>query len=151
MYKGITENLGLIYMNWFIIALDIMFALIAAVLGILAHGTFKSIKHLGIGKTFWMPMFISGILFVFGSAVRIFHEFAVEYSWVAMVYTDEIIRISWLLAITILFGSIYSYSRKVKTTIKATTPQGQKEAELTGLKKQTQELLDQIEKLKTKH
>ena len=137
-------------MNWVIIALDIMFALIAAVLGILGHGTFKSVKHLGIGKTFWMPVFISGIFFVFGSAVRIFHEFAVEYSWVAMAYTDEIIRISWLLAITILFGSIYNYSRKVKTTIKLTTPQGQKEVELTGLKKQTHELLKQIEELKAK-
>ena len=137
-------------MNWVIIALDIMFALIAAVLGILAHGTFKSIKHLGIGKSFWIPIFISGILFVFGSAIRIFHEFAVEYNWVAMTYTDEIIRISWLLAITILFGSIYGYSRKVRTAIKVTTPQAQKEAELTGLKKQTQELLDQIDKLKAK-
>jgi hypothetical protein len=135
-------------MNWFIIALDIMFALVAAVLGILGHGTFKSIKHLGIGKSFWMPVFFSGILFVFGSAVRIFHEFAIEYSWVAMTYTNEIIRISWLLAITILFGSIYNYSRKVKTTIKATTPQEQNETELTGLKKQTNDLLKQVEKLK---
>ncbi len=135
-------------MNWFIIALDIMFALMAAVLGILAHGTFKSIKHMGIGKTFWIPIFVSGILFVFGSTVRIFHEFALEYSWPAMTYTDEIIRVSWLLAITILFGSIYSYSKKVKTTIKLTTQQGKKEVELTGLQKQTQELLDQIQKLK---
>jgi len=94
-------------MNWLIIALDILFALVAAVLGILGQGTFKSIKHLGIGKTFWIPVFLSGVLFVFGSVVRIFHEFAVEYSWIAMSYTDEIVRISWLLALTILFGSIY--------------------------------------------
>jgi type VI protein secretion system component VasK len=135
-------------MNWLIIALDIMFALVAAVLGILGHGTFKSIKHLSIGKSFWIPVFVSGILFVFGSVVRIFHEFAVEYSWIAMSYTDEIIRISWLLAITILFGSIYNYSRKVKIIIKATTQQTKKEAELTGLKKQTHDLLKQVEKLK---
>jgi len=125
-----------------------MFALVAAVLGILGQGTFKSIKHLGIGKTFWIPVFLSGVLFVFGSVVRIFHEFAVEYSWIAMSYTDEIVRISWLLALTILFGSIYNYSRKVKITIKATAPEGKKEAELTGLKKQTQDLLKQVEKLK---
>ena len=125
-----------------------MFALVAAVLGILGQGTFKSIKHLGIGKTFWIPVFLSGVLFVFGSVVRIFHEFAVEYSWIAMSYTDEIVRISWLLALTILFGSIYNYSRKVKTTIKATAPEGKKEAELTGLKKQTADLLKQVEKLK---
>ncbi|MEX2737982.1 MAG: hypothetical protein Q6356_002815 [Candidatus Wukongarchaeota archaeon] len=135
-------------MNWLIIALDIMFALVAAVLGILGQGTFKSIKHLGIGKTFWIPVFFSGVLFVFGSVVRIFHEFAVEYSWIAMSYTDEIVRISWLLALTILFGSIYNYSRTVKITIKATAPEGKKEAELTGLKKQTHDLLKQVEKLK---
>ena len=103
-------------MNWFLIILDILFAMVAAVLGILGHGTLKSIKHLGIGKSFWIPVFLSGIFFVIGSAVRIFHEFATEYSWAVMTYTDEIIRISWLIAISILFGSIFSYSRKVKTT-----------------------------------
>jgi hypothetical protein len=135
-------------MNWLIIALDIMFASVAGVLGILGHGTFKSVKHLGIGKAFWMPIFFSGIFFVFGSAVRIFHEFAVEYNWAAMIYTDEIIRVSWLLGITILFGSIYNYSRKVKMTIKSADPQEQKEDELTGLKKQTQDLLKKVEQLK---
>lgn len=138
-------------MNWLIIALDILFALVAAVLGILGLGTFKSIKHLGIGKSFWMPLFLSGILFVLGSAVRIFHAFAVEYGWLVMTYTDEVIRVSWLLAIGILFGSIYSYSRKVKTTIKVIMPEAQKEIELKGLKKQTNDLLKQIEKLKAQN
>jgi hypothetical protein len=137
-------------MNWSLIVLDIMFAMVAAVLGILGHGTFKSIKHLDAGKSFWVPIFVSGIFFVFGSAVRIFHEFAIEYGWIIMSYTDEIIRISWLLAITILFASIYNYSRKVKITIRALNPQAEKEAELTGLKKQTNDLLKEVEKLKTK-
>lgn len=137
-------------MNWFIIALDIMFALIAAALGILGHRTFKSIKHLGIGKFFWIPVFISGIIFLIGATVNIFHEFAVEYNFVTLAYTEEIIRISWLLAITVLFSSIYNYSRKVTTAIQITTPQDQKETELSELKKQTNELLKQIEKLKTK-
>lgn len=136
-------------MDWLLIALDIMFALVAAVLGILAHGTFKSIKHLGAGKSFWVPIFVSGILFVFGSVVRIFHAFAIEYGWVVMNYTDVIIRISWLIAITIIFASIFNYSRKVKITIRAMNPQAEKEAELTGLKKQTDDLLKEIEKLKT--
>lgn len=135
-------------MNWLIISLDILFALVAAVLGILGLGTFKSIKHLGIGKSFWVPVFVSGVLFVFGSAVRIFHEFAVEYSWVIMIYTDEIVRISWLLAIGILFGSIYNYSRKVKASIKVTAPNAKSAAELTLMQKQTNELLKRIEKLR---
>lgn len=125
-----------------------MFALVAAVLGILGHGTFKSIKHLGAGKSFWIPIFVSGIFFVFGSAVRIFHDFAIEYGWIVMSYTDEIIRVSWLIAITILFASIYNYSRKVKIAIRAMTPQAEKAAELTALKKQTHDLLKQVEKLK---
>jgi hypothetical protein len=137
-------------MNWLIIALDILFALVAAVLGIMGLGTFKSIKHLGIGKSFWMPIFLSGILFVFGSAVRIFHAFAVEYGWVVMVYTEELIRISWLLGIVILFGSIYSYSRKVKMSIQLAAPETEKEVELKGLNKQANDLLKQIEKLKAK-
>jgi len=83
----------MVNMNWLIIALDILFALVAAVLGILGQGTFK----------------------------------------------------------TILFGSIYNYSRKVKTTIKATAPAGKREAELTGLRKQTADLLKQVEKLKAQH
>ena len=137
-------------MNWLIIALDILFALVAAVLGIMGLGTFKSIKHLGIGKSFWMPIFLSGILFVFGSAVRIFYAFAVEYGWVVMVYTEELIRISWLLGIVILFGSIYSYSRKVKMSIQLAAPETEKEVELKGLNKQANDLLKQIEKLKAK-
>jgi hypothetical protein len=137
-------------MNWLIIALDILFALVAAVLGIMGLGTFKSIKHLGIGKSFWMPIFFSGILFVFGSAVRIFHAFAVEYGWV-IVYTEEVTRISWLLGIVILFGSIYSYSRKVKMSIQLAAPETEKNAELKGLNKQTNDLLKQIEKLKAKN
>lgn len=138
-------------MNWLIIVLDILFAMVAAVLGILSLGTFKSIKHLGIGKSFWVPLFLSGILFVIGSAVRVFHAFAVEYGWLATAYSEEITRVSWLLAIGILSGSIYSYSRKVKTSIKLTTPEAQRELELTGLKKQTNDLLKQIEKLKAQN
>ena len=135
-------------MNWIIITLDIMFASIAAILGILAYGTYKSVQHLNAGKSFWIPMLISGIFFIFGSAVSIFHQFAVEYGWIVMTFTDEIIRISWFIAITVMFTSIYSYARNVKTTIRAMNPTVEKKAELVGLKKQTEDLLKQVEKLK---
>lgn len=138
-------------MNWLILVLDILFALVAAILGILGLGTFKSIKHLGIGKSFWVPLFLSGILFVLGSAVRVFHAFAVEYGWLATTYTEEVTQVSWLLAIGILSGSIYSYSRKVKIAVKFTTPEAQRENELKGLNKQTADLLKQIEKLKAQN
>jgi len=138
--------------NWLILFFDILFALVATVLGVLGLGTFKAIKHLGIGKSFWVPIFVSGVLFVFGSAVRIFHEFAVELGWSLTIYTDEIVRVSWLLALCILMGCIYSYSRKVKTAIRVP---GQADApavaELTLIQKQTTELLKRIEKLRNEN
>jgi hypothetical protein len=138
--------------NWVILFSDILFALVATVLGILGLGTFKAIKHLGIGKSFWVPIFVSGLLFVFGSAVRIFHEFAVELGWALTLYTDEIVRVSWLLAICILMGCIYNYSRKVKKAIRVPKQANAHSiAELTLMQKQTNELLKRIEKLKNEH
>jgi len=138
--------------NWVILFSDILFALVATVLGILGLGTFKAIKHLGIGKSFWVPIFVSGLLFVFGSAVRIFHEFAVELGWPLTIYTDEIVRVSWLLALCILMSCIYNYSRKVKTAIRAPRQaNAHSVAELSLMQKQTNELLKRIEKLKNEH
>ena len=139
-------------MNWVILFSDILFALVATVLGILGLGTFKAIKHLGIGKSFWVPIFVSSLLFVFGSAVRIFHEFAIELGWALTVYTEEIVRVSWLLALCILMGCIYNYSRKVKTAIRVPEQaNAHSVAELTLMQKQTNELLKRIEKLKNEH
>ena len=136
-------------MNWLLLFSDILFALVATVLGVLGLGTFIAIKHLGIGKSFWVPIFVSGVLFVFGSAVRIFHEFAVELGWSLTIHTDEIIRVSWLLALCILMGCVYNYSRKVKTAIRVSKQEdAHSVAELTLMQKQTNELLKRIEKLK---
>jgi hypothetical protein len=138
--------------NMVILFTDILFALVATVLGVLGLGTFKAIKHLGIGKSFWVPIFISGLLFVFGSAVRIFHEFAVELGWSMTIYTDEIVRVSWLLALCILMGCVYNYSRKVKTAIRVPRQaDAPSVAELTLMQKQTNDLLKRIEKLKNEH
>jgi len=138
--------------NWLILFCDILFALIATVLGVLGLGTFKAIKHLGIGKSFWVPIFVSGVLFVFGSAMRIFHEFAVELGWSLTIYTDEIVRVSWLLALCILMGSIYNYSRKVKTEIRVSRQANAPSvAELTLIQKQTSELLKRIEKIRNEN
>jgi len=138
--------------NWLILFSDILFALVATVLGVLGLGTFKAIKHLGIGKSFWVPIFVSGVLFVFGSAVRIFHEFAVELGWSLTTYTDEIVRVSWLLALCILMGCIYNYSRKVKTVIRVSNQENAPSvAELTLIQKQTNELLKRIEKLRNEN
>jgi hypothetical protein len=135
-------------MNWLIIALDMLFALIAAILGILGFKTFKSIEHLGVGKSFWVPIFLSGIFFLFGSAVRILNIFFVEYSWGVIAFADEVFRGSSLLAIGILLSSIYGYSKKVKNALLVTETDVPQEIELTALEKQTNDLLKQVEKLK---
>jgi hypothetical protein len=135
-------------MNWLIIALDILFAMIAAILSILGFRTYQSIKNLNVGKSFWVPIFLSGIFFVLGSAARILSAFFIEYGSGAMTFIDEVVQVSSLLAIGILLSSIYGYSRKVKTAVKVTKVNVHKETELTTLEKQTNDLLKQVEKLK---
>lgn len=96
-------------MNWLILISDVIFALVATLLGILGLRTLRAIRHLGTGKSFWIPVFLSGALFLIGSIVTIFHE--VNFSLTTK--TDEVVQISRLLALCILLGGIYSYSRKV--------------------------------------
>lgn len=100
-------------MNWLILSFNVLFALIAAMLGLLGLHTFRAVKHLGTGKSFWMPVFLSGALFLFGSIVTIFHE--VNFSLTTL--TDEVVQISQLLAICSLLVGIYSYSRKVSINL----------------------------------
>ena len=96
-------------MNWLILIPGVIFALVATLLGILGLRTLKVIKHLGTGKSFWMPVFLSGVLFLAGSILTILHE--VNFSLTTK--TDEVVQISQLLALSILLGGIYSYSRRV--------------------------------------
>ncbi len=138
--------------NWLILISDVVFALVASILCRLGLSTIKAIKHLGIGKSFWIPVFLSGILFLLGSTLRIFNQVAVElYSLTFFsvelgsltIKTEEIVHLSWLFALCILMFSIYNYSKKVKTIRSPTTPN-----ESNELTDQTTELLKRIEKLK---
>lgn len=110
-------------MNWLILISDVAFAFVAAILAAQGLRTLKAIKHLGIGKSFWIPVIASGALFLIGSVFGIFHEIAVELDLSLTINTDEIIHVSWLLALCLLMGSIYSYSRKVKTIKKLPMPE----------------------------
>ncbi len=93
-----------------------LFASIATVMSILGLSTSKAIRHLGIGKSFWIPVFLSSTLFLVGSIARIFHNVVVgTYSSSMVIGTDQIVDISWLFALCLLTCSIYNYSRKVKT------------------------------------
>jgi hypothetical protein len=96
-----------------ILVFEVVFALIAAILSILSLKTWKAIRHLGVGKSFWIPVFMSSVFFIVGSIVTIFHE--VNFSLTNN--TDEIAHVSRLLALSILVCGIYSYSRKVKQNL----------------------------------
>lgn len=102
-------------MNWLILVSDVVFAFIAAILGMLGLSTLQAIKRWGVGKSFWIPVSVSGALFLVGSIVTIVHEVAVELNWSLTINTDEIVHVSWLLALCILMYGIRNYSRKVKT------------------------------------
>jgi len=92
-----------------VLVLEMVVASIAVALILLSLKTLQAIKHVGVGKSFWMPVAVSGFLFFFGSIVAILFEL----SFSLTAYTDEVVQVSRLLALCILVGGVYSYSRKV--------------------------------------
>jgi hypothetical protein len=74
--------------------------------------TLQAIKHLGVGKSFWTPVAISGFLFFFGSVVATLFEVSPSTFSLAD-YTGEVVQVSRLLALGILVVGVYSYSSRV--------------------------------------
>jgi len=103
------------------LVLEVVFASIAAVLSLLSFRTMRTIKHLGVGKSFWTPVLMSGALFLFGSVVTILYEENFSFT----PYTDEVVQFSRVLALCILVVGVYSYSRKISKNLaeKFTIPQ----------------------------
>ncbi len=91
-----------------------VFASIAALLSILSFKTLRAIRHLGVGKSFWIPVFVSSITFIVGSAVTILYEVGFSFT----TQTVTVVQVSRILALCILVVGIYSYSRKVKGSLK---------------------------------
>jgi len=81
----------------------------AVALILLSLKTLQTIKYLGVGKSFWMPVALSGFLFFFGSIIAILFEL----NFSLTEYTNEVVQISQLLALCILVSGVYSYSRKI--------------------------------------
>ena len=92
-----------------VLILEMAVASIAVALILLSLKTLQAIRHLGVGKSFWTPVAVSGFLFFFGSVVAILFEL----NFSLTTYTDEVVQISRLMALCILVGGVYSYSRKV--------------------------------------
>ena len=101
-------------MNWLIIVSNITFALIAALLCTLSWKTLKKIKHLNVGKSFWLPVFTSGLLFTICSIITIFNE-TVFTSTIAV----EIEQVAQLIAFCSLSIGIYSYSKMIRKNLPA--------------------------------
>lgn len=99
-------------MNWLIIISNITVASIATLLCVLGLSTLKTIRHLNMGKSFWIPVFVSGLLFLIGSITTIFNEVGLS-----LTSTDEIVQITQLIALCFLSGGIYGYSRRIRKNL----------------------------------
>jgi uncharacterized membrane protein YedE/YeeE len=99
-------------MNWLTLILNITFASVAILLCVLGLSTLKTIRHLNVGKTFWIPVFVSGLLFSIGSITTIFNEVGLSLTSI-----NEIGQIAQLIALCFLSGGIYSYSRTIRKNL----------------------------------
>jgi len=95
-----------------VLVLEIAVAAVAVALILLSLKTLQAIKHLGVGKSFWTPVAISGFLFFFGSVVATLFELSPSTFSLAD-YTGEVVQVSRLLALGILVVGVYSYSSRV--------------------------------------
>jgi len=95
-----------------VLFIEVSIAGIAIVLSILSWKTFRKIKHLDVGKSFWIPIIFSGIFFFAGSVTAILS--ALGYSFV---YSIEVASISHLLALCVFLGGVYTYSRQISRNL----------------------------------
>ena len=111
-----------------ILSLEVIFASIAALLGVLSITTHRSIRHLGVGKSFWIPVFVSSVFFLIGSVFAVLYEMGFSLASLMPVPFDavQVSQVSRILAICILFIGVYSYSRTVRTILPKESPAKEK-------------------------
>ena len=88
---------------------EVPLASIAVFLIALSLKTLGAIKHLGVGKSFWIPILSSGIFFFAGSFVAILSEFGLSF----FPYSIEVEGTCRLIGLCVLLSGIYMYSRKI--------------------------------------
>lgn len=96
-----------------VLLLEVPLASIAIVLVALSWRTMRAIKHLSVGKSFWVPILSSGIFFFAGSVMAILSDLGFSFT----IYTAEAISVSRLVALCSLVGAVYTYSRKITKTL----------------------------------
>jgi hypothetical protein len=95
-----------------VLFLEVPLAGIAIVLSTLSWKTFCKIKHLDVGKSFWIPIMLSGIFFFTGSIIGILSDLSYSFA-----YSIEFALISRLFALCILLGGVYAYSRQISRNL----------------------------------
>jgi hypothetical protein len=122
--------------------LEVPLASIAIILSVVSWKTLQAIKHLAVGKAFWIPMMLSGIFFFVGSIVAIFSDLGVSFT-----SSTDVISVSRLLALCCLAGGVYAYSRKITKNLveKFTIPVLQKEENLYGETMTSPSILSQFD------
>ncbi len=96
-----------------ILVFDVVAALVAIILSLLSLKTLRAIRHLGTGKSFWIPLFATGILFFFASVVMVLNELNPS----QIVYADEVVHASQLVGLCALICAVYSYSRRISKSL----------------------------------
>jgi hypothetical protein len=97
-----------------VLELEVVFASIALILSVLSFRTLRAIRHLGVGRSFWIPVFAASVIFLTGSAMTILHELG--FTLTAQIV--EVVQVSRVLALSMLVGGVYSYSRKVRGSLR---------------------------------
>ena len=90
--------------------LEIPFAAIAAVVCVVSWKTLRTIKHLSVGKSFWIPILLSGIFFFVASILAIFNELILP---MTTYIVEDAVSVARLLALCCLTTGVYVYSRKI--------------------------------------
>jgi len=103
------------------LALEIVFAVTAGILSALSLLTHRSIKHLHVGRAFWIPVFMSSTLFLIGSLVNILVELEFTIPFIP-VTAGEFVQLVSIFAICSLVGGVYSYSRQVRSILPKEQP-----------------------------
>src|SRR3990172_2355347 len=125
-----------------VLILEVPLASIAIILSVVSWKTLQAIKHLAVGKAFWIPMMLSGIFFFAGSIVAIFSDLGVWFT-----ATTEVIAMIRLLALSCLAGGVYAYSRKITKNLveKFTIPVLRTEEKLDEDTMTSQSILNQFD------
>jgi hypothetical protein len=99
-------------MNWLIVISNIAFCVISASLCVLGWNTLKTIKYLNVGKLFWIPIFLSSVLFAVSSVITILNDV-----FLSLTTAFEIEQITQLIALCLLSVGIFSYSKIIRRNI----------------------------------